>query len=92
MEWNKEKLTLLKGLKLANARGISEEQMYCLYFSRFASILYTYAVMYSLNYSLVSNTADIKNSIWCLYAGLGRALAVATAPWRQADRVKRASS
>lgn len=30
--------------------------------------------MYHLNYCLASNTADIKESIWCLRTGLGRAI------------------
>lgn len=49
--WNKEKLALLKGLKLANGRGIFE--VYCLYyFPRFSSVLYTFALTYSLNYCI----------------------------------------
>lgn len=53
MGWNKEKLAFLKGLELPYVRGIFEEIMYCLHFSCFASILYTYSLMYSLNYCRV---------------------------------------
>lgn len=60
--WDKEKLALLKGLKLADVRGIFEEMYHLYYFSCFAFILYTHALMYSLNYCLVSNTAHIQTA------------------------------
>lgn len=43
-------------------------------FSCFASVLFTYALVYHLNHCLVSNAADTKESIWCLHTGLGGAL------------------